>query len=155
MDGTLPADSSLPIGAGNCKANEPIQLIPTSCSTALSPEHMGLEDLVSRLRDAIKSFFPNDSYRYKEVHTLLLSWEDDDLGVVDEVLELKSVFRDDYDFDTVRLWVIPRHRPYSKLEDELYQFRKEFSSTDNLLIVYYAGHGYLDYSRSWKWAAYR
>ncbi len=128
---------------------------PTTHSTALSAYHIKVEELVEKLRASVENFLPNDTYLYKEVHVLLLSWEDDDLGVLDEVIELEDVFRRDYGYHSVRRWEIPSLKPYSKLEDELYLFRKDHSSTDNLLIVYYAGHGYLDYSRLWKWAAYR
>ena len=128
--------------------------LPTTDSTALSV-HIKVEERVYRLRASVENFFPSDKYPYKEVHILLLSWEDDDLGVFDEVIELEDVFRKDYGYHSVRRWEIPTLKPYSKLEDELYLFRKDHSSNDNLLIVYYASHGYLDYSRLWKWAAYR
>ena len=131
------------------------QLTPTTYSTALSPEHLKFEDLIERVNISIQNFFPNDGYRYKQVHCLLLSWEADDLGVIDEVKELADVFKDLYGYHSVQRWRIPTQRSYLKLEDTLYQFRKVHSSDDNLLIVYYAGHGYLDDYRLWTWAAYR
>ncbi len=133
----------------------PSQSFSTTRTIGLSAYHIKVEDFVDRLRTSVTNFFPNDTYIYKEVHVLLLSWEDDDLGVIAEVAELEKVFRKDYGYHTVRKWEIPSLKPYSTLEDELYRFRKDHSSKDNLLIIYYAGHGYLDYSRLWKWAAYR
>ena len=155
INGVTPAEHSTETLPSYVPVNGCTQPLPTTHTTALSAYHIKVEDFVDRLRASVENFFPNNKYRYKEVHVLLLSWEDDDLGVVDEVVELEDVFRKAYGCQTVRRWEIPSLKPYSKLEDQLYRFRKKYSSSDNLLIVYYAGHGYLDYSRLWKWAAYR
>ena len=155
MNGVTLAKESTQTLPSHILTNGHAQPLPTTHVTALSAYHIKVEDFVDRLRASVENFFPNSKYRYKEVHVLLLSWEDDDLGVVDEVAELEDVFRKDYGCQTVERWEIPSLRPFSNLEDKLYLFRKKYSSTDNLLIVYYAGHGYLDYSRLWKWAAYR
>ena len=155
MNGVTPAEQATETLPSYVLVNGCTQPLPTTHVTALSAYHIKIEDFVDRLRASVENFFPNSKYRYKEVHVLLLSWEDDDLGVVDEVVELEDVFRKDYGCETVERWEIPSLKPYSNLEDKLYLFRKNYSSCDNLLIVYYAGHGYLDYSRLWKWAAYR
>ena len=123
-------------------------------TTTLSACHFKIEDFANKVRKFVENFFSNDTYPYNEVHALLLSWKEDDLGVADEVEELENVLRIDYACQSVRRWEIPSLKPYSNLEDELYQFKKAHSSSDSLLIVYYAGHGYLDHSRLWKWAAY-
>ena len=128
---------------------------PKIHSTELSSYHIKVEGFIRGVRKSAERFFPHDTYRYKEVHALLLSWMDDDLGVVHEVQELEKVFRDDYCFTSVRIWEIPSLKPYSKLEYELYGFKKSYSTDENLLVVYYGGHGYLDNSRLWNWAANR
>ena len=155
MNGVTPAEQATKTLPSYVPVNGCIQPLPTTHTTALSAYHIKVEDFVDRLRASVENFFPNSKYRYKEVHVLLLNWEDDDLGVFREVVELEDVFRKDYGCRTVERWEIPSLKPYSNLEDKLYLFRKNYSSSDNLLIVYYAGHGYLDYSRLWKWAAYR
>ena len=155
MNGVTPAEQATKTLPSYVPVNGCTQPLPTMHVTALSAYHIKIEDFVDRLRASVENFFPNRKYRYQEVHVLLLSWEDDDLGVVDEVVELEDVFRKDYGCQTVERWEIPSLKPYSNLEDKLYLFKKNYSSSDNLLIVYYAGHGYLDYSRLWKWAAYR
>ena len=44
------------------------------------------------LTNAAAGAFPKGASRYNEVHVLLLSWEDDKLGVMEEINELRSVF---------------------------------------------------------------
>ena len=44
------------------------------------------------LTNAAAGAFPKGKSRYNEVHVLLLSWEDDRLGVMKEISELRSVF---------------------------------------------------------------
>ena len=56
------------------------------------------------LTNAAAGAFPKGKSRYNEVHVLLLSWEDDRLGVIEEVNELRSVF------DQVSGYGCSRHR---------------------------------------------
>lgn len=116
----------------------------------LSPGHIKFEGFTRRLQTSITNFFPSNAYRYKEAHVLLLSWKDNDLGVIDEVQDLQGVFEESYQYTSVERWAIPSLKPHTKLEERLYDFKKEHSSIENLLIVYYAGHGFLDDSRRWK-----
>lgn len=105
------------------------------------------------LNDAATAAFPNQgSSRYKEVHALLLSWEDDNLGVINEVHELSDVFRRTYDFE-VEEWKIPSKRPHNTLASKVLGFLDEFESKDNLLIIYYGGHGSMNDDRQcvWSW----
>ena len=44
------------------------------------------------LTAAATGAFPKGPSRYKEVHVLLLSWEDDTSGFFTEILELSKVF---------------------------------------------------------------
>lgn len=129
-------------GPGNNKA------VPLAC-------HVSLEEWKKNVNTALFGMFPNTLYRYTEVHALLLSWEEDDLGVSDEVHMLRWMFETKYNFTTVEWWKIPSKQPNSQLEDKLYEFRKSYSRSQSLLVVYYAGHGYMDSGRNWKWAAYR
>ena len=97
--------------------------------------------------------FPNRGVsRYKEVHALLLSWEDDNLGVVDEVIELRDVFRVMYGFET-ETWRIPSERSHNSLAAKILRFLDVHESKDNLLIVYYGGHGEMNDDRQcvWSW----
>ncbi|KAL2052918.1 hypothetical protein ABVK25_006859 [Lepraria finkii] len=95
---------------------------PKTHSTELLSYHIEVEDFIQGIKKPAEKFFPHDTYQYKEVHALLLSWMDDDLGIIHETQELEKVFRNDYCFTSVRIWGIPSLKPYSKLEDELYGF---------------------------------
>lgn len=105
------------------------------------------------LNSAASAAFPNRGFsRYKEVHALLLSWEDDNLGVIDEVIELEDVFRHTYRFE-VEVWRIPTGRSHNSLAAKILGFLNDYESKDNLLIVYYGGHGYMndDPQCVWSW----
>ena len=108
------------------------------------------------LTNAAEAAFPNRGVsRYKEVHTLLLSWEDDNLGVADEIDELGDVFRNLYSFD-VEEWKIPSKRSHNSLAAKVLGFLDDYESKDNLLIVYYGGHGEMNDDRQcvWSWLVY-
>ena len=54
------------------------------------------------LTNAAAGAFPKGKSRYNEVHVLLLSWEDDMLGVMEEVNELRSVFEEVSSYGSTR-----------------------------------------------------
>lgn len=87
--------------------------------------------------DAIRSS-PNGS-RYKEVHVLLLSWKDDNLGVRAEIDELRNVFSKLYRFE-IHQYEIQGEKPGRDTQARVTNFLQEHDSVDNLLILYYAGH---------------
>lgn len=105
------------------------------------------------LTEAAAAAFPNKGKtRYAAVHVLLLSWEDDDLGVIDELLELQNVFQTYYSFHTHE-WKIPSNRSHNSLAFRTMQFLEDFESEKNLLIIYYGGHGNMNDNRQcvWSW----
>ena len=80
--------------------------------------------------------------KYHHVRVLLVQWEDENLGVDEEVRNLEAVFSSGYpkgyNFHTQR-YSIPNDTPEDQLARRLLDFRK--GATDNdLLILYYAGH---------------
>lgn len=97
-----------------------------------------LEKFGHCLEEAANAAFPRGLSRYNEVHVLLLSWEDDNLGVIEEVLELQGVFRHVYLYD-VEEWKIPSTHSYKALRKQISRFLDEFEQPNSLLIVYYAG----------------
>ena len=101
-----------------------------------------LEKFGHFLEGAANAAFPKRLPRYTEVHVLLLSWEDDNLGVITEVLELQDVFRQVYSYE-VEEWRIPSAHSYKALRKQITGFLNEFEHKDNLLIVYYGGRTYI------------
>ncbi|MCJ1391946.1 hypothetical protein MMC18_004813 [Xylographa bjoerkii] len=110
-----------------------------------------LPAFLKRVEDATKAAFPNAGRsRYATVNVLLLFWEDDDLGVIDEVKVLERVFCKTYGYATER-WSIPSQDADDALLEKLLAFRKNKDRDDNLFIIYYGGHGYLNPSRQPIW----
>ena len=112
-----------------------------------------LPAFLKRVEEATKAAFPNAGQsRYTTVNVLLLFWEDDDLGVINEIDRLEHVFGDSYNYKTER-WPIPSQDADDALLEKLLAFRKCNDRDDNLFIIYYGGHGYLNPSRQpiWVW----
>lgn len=84
---------------------------------------------------------------------LLLSWEDDDLGVATEIADLRRVFDFSYHFLTSH-WRIPSHKSHNALVRQVMQLLDESESRDKLLIVYYGGHGKMNEDRQCVWIWY-
>ncbi|KAE9378652.1 hypothetical protein N431DRAFT_459986 [Stipitochalara longipes BDJ] len=95
----------------------------------------------------------NQSYPYSAVHVLLLQWQEDDLGVDTVVNDLFGVFKGWYAYQSVDTFKIPPQRSFNALEVRLQVFKQQYSCEENLLIVYYASHGYLDRQNRMHWAA--
>ena len=130
---------------------------PTSRTHDITMAPYHIEDLASFgewLNNAAAAVFPRgpSSSRYHDVHALLLSWEEDDLGVIDEISQLNVVLENNYHYETAQ-WKIPNTRSHNSLASRLTTFLNEHESKDNLLIVYYGGHGYMNDSRQcvWSW----
>jgi hypothetical protein len=87
---------------------------------------------------------------YTGVSVLLLRWEDD-ASVDQGTASLESVFRDTYHYDTTR-WSIPITANASiKLGVEMASFLEK-ARPDHLLIIYYAGHGFVGGDNQLYWA---
>lgn len=87
---------------------------------------------------------------YTSVSVLLLRWEED-TTVEPELLSLEGVLRDQYNYHTER-WNIPTvANPSIKLGVQMASFL-ENARPDHLLIIYYAGHGYVGQDDQLYWA---
>jgi hypothetical protein len=88
---------------------------------------------------------------YTSVSVLLLRWEDD-LSVEQDLLQLQKVFRERFNYRT-ESWSIPScANPSIKLTMQMASYI-ECARSDHLLIVYYAGYGFvgLDHHLYWAW----
>ena len=100
-----------------------------------------LETFGEYLTAAGTGAFPKGPSRYKEVHVLLLSWEDDNLGFVTEKLELSKVFQQVYHYE-VEERRIPSDHSHRAVRQQICKLLDEFENKEILLIVYYGGRTY-------------
>jgi hypothetical protein len=80
-----------------------------------------------------------------------LRWEDD-LSVEQDLLQLQKVFRERFNYRT-ESWSIPScANPSIKLTMQMASYI-EYARSDHLLIVYYAGYGFVgpDHHLYWAW----
>ena len=70
---------------------------------------------------------------------LLVSWEDDDLGVEKEVDELAQLLTRVYCYDVAK-WKIPSTGSWGALDDRVRYVARGLDAAPSLLILYYAGH---------------
>lgn len=88
---------------------------------------------------------------YADVSVLLLRWEEDQ-SVDEDLVALEHVFQKQFNYNTQR-WHIPTvANPSIKLGVQIASFL-ENARPNHLLIIYYAGHGYVgsDGQLYWAW----
>lgn len=89
---------------------------------------------------------------YASASVLLLRWEDD-TSVTADVQALHAVLQDRFNFRTTH-WSIPTcPNPLAKLTLQLAQ-QIDFARPDHLLIIYYAGYGFVGSDSHLYWAWY-
>jgi hypothetical protein len=69
-----------------------------------------------------------------------------------ELDDLAEIFKISYGFN-IETWLIPTTQPHLALMGKAFKMVQDFGKKDNLLIVYYAGHGGMNSSRQplWTW----
>ncbi|KAF8849085.1 hypothetical protein BDZ45DRAFT_663652 [Acephala macrosclerotiorum] len=119
--------------------------------TSRTKYHMrDLSIFAKHLEHAAASSFPNKGQpRYQSVRVLLLRWEEDGIGVKQELDSLANTFQH-YGFDT-KTWLIPTVKSHNLLMKKALQVLDDYGRPDSLLIVYYAGHGRMNASRQAEW----
>lgn len=99
-----------------------------------------IQHVAADINDAIQAAWPKrGKIRYSCVLVLLLSWEDDDLGVHTEINTLQQVFQDMYHFSVTK-FMIPSLKPVIEVHKCIMKFL-ENDAKNILRIVYYGGHG--------------
>jgi hypothetical protein len=82
----------------------------------------------------------------------MMRWAQDELGVAQELNTLANVFEDQYGFN-VETWQIPTNKTsHTNLMQKALDFLSDYDSEDNLFILYYAGHGFINQDRQSTWA---
>jgi hypothetical protein len=108
----------------------------------------------------IAGHYRNGKTGYGRVGVLLLTWEADDMHLqrsevrdppqsatctmdadILQVKRLESIFSDKFGYDT-KNFEIPSEKSETALLHTVTEFVHEYNSPDNLMIVYYGGHGY-------------
>ncbi|KAI0015133.1 hypothetical protein F4780DRAFT_116135 [Xylariomycetidae sp. FL0641] len=115
------------------------------------PERHEFESFARHLQDAAMLIYRQSQRSpYSEVSVLLLRWDEDD-AVEPDLAALEHVFRDRYNYRTER-WSIPSVANASlKLGIRMSNFL-EHAGPDKLLIVYYAGYGFVGANSQLFWA---
>lgn len=89
--------------------------------------------------------------QYTDVSVLMLGWEGVDSSGEDHLNAIEKLFQTTYHFRTQR-WQIPScPNPSIKLGVQIAEFL-ENPRSDHLLIIYYAGHGYVGSDGQLYWA---
>jgi hypothetical protein len=119
-----------------------IRLAPKTHDIGLADSHIpNIERLYDDFNTAVNAIWPRRHHTpYQSVHVLLLSWVEDDLGILFEIKRLKHVFREWFNYQ-VETYQIPSIKPDTALKRCILEFLGIFDAKDALLIVYYAGHG--------------
>ncbi|PVH75191.1 hypothetical protein DL98DRAFT_602178 [Cadophora sp. DSE1049] len=121
---------------------------------SLVDHHIRLEKFVRDLQDGVDALWTSRNYpRYKEVRVLLMRWEEDNLGVEEELLRLKTVFSRLYRYD-VECFEIPSQSPARVTVSKVASLIAE-CGVDSLIVIYYGGHAALSQQRNCPavWAA--
>lgn len=89
--------------------------------------------------------------QHTSVSVLMLRWEDD-TSVEEDMSTLERVFAERYNYHTDK-WAIPTvPNPSVKLGVRMAEFLDN-ARPDHLLIIYYAGHGYVGADGQLFWAS--
>ncbi|KAH8900974.1 hypothetical protein GQ53DRAFT_800623 [Thozetella sp. PMI_491] len=115
------------------------------------PERHDFEAFARHLQDAAMYIYRQaQKSQYASVSVLMLRW-DDDTSAEDDLILLDKVLAQTYNYGTER-WRIPTvPNPSIKLGVQIASFL-ENARPDHLLIIYYAGHGYVGPDNQLYWA---
>jgi hypothetical protein len=82
----------------------------------------------------------------------MIRWEQDELGVTNELESLAKLFESQYGFNVER-WHIPANKKsHNNLMQKALDFLDDYDAENNLFILYYAGHGFINHDRQSTWA---
>lgn len=100
------------------------------------------------------SYSPPSSYPYNGICAIIISWDQDDLEIYEELLGLQAAFQS-LNFTSVKMFSIPNQDSFGTLLVELQAQKLKASADGSLLVVYYGGHGRLSANRRLRLTANR
>ncbi|KAH9213151.1 hypothetical protein DL95DRAFT_410511 [Leptodontidium sp. 2 PMI_412] len=103
---------------------------------------------------ATSSSYSSSSYPYNGICAIIISWDEDDLDIFEELLGLQAAFQS-LNFTSVKMFSIPSKDSFSTLLVELQAQKLKASADGSLLVVYYGGHGRLSTNRRLRLTANR
>ena len=107
-------------------------------------EHTSLSKFKEDLTKACTNLFPRPIPEHARMHVLLLNWLEDNLNTITELKKLDTFFKEWFDCST-EVWRIPSSKQAEwELGHKLSTVTGEYQNDDDLLIVYYGGHGDAD-----------
>ena len=116
--------------------------------------HTALKDFGKALENAAKTIYPNENKsRYSNVYVLLISWhtQDPKLPVEIEISCLRNVLEEVYHFE-VEEFRISDEDSHGEVNEKINAFVKvNKNSSEDLKIVYYAGHSRLSRTKELLW----
>ena len=105
-----------------------------------------MNDFGKALQNTARAIYPNDKgSKYSQVYVLLISWQTGDprLPVSHEIKALREVFEDVYHYN-VEEFRIPDSASHVAVSERINAFiNVNDDSSEDLKIVYYAGHSLL------------
>ena len=125
--------------------SEPDELPLSEARLRLLNASLGrFEEFSEALEESLEELIVNRRFgRYNSVHALLLAWKTPENREVELVKQLAKVFENTLNFTTKRHEILP-DQSEEPLTLELEAAVRKHAAADELLIIYYAGHGCLD-----------
>ena len=113
------------------------------------------EDLREHFDQTLSGAFPTRGFPYRKAAILILYWAEDDFQppCEKEADEVRKLFSRKFQYDTV-VFPIPSDNSRNALEKAVVDFKFANDAENNLMIIYYSGHGDPDKLRGKAvWAA--
>jgi hypothetical protein len=142
--GSLHSNSQTPAAVTQVPLTPPISPGNMDILPFVPPSKASHEGIVAHNSQALsKLSLSSNGYRYRNVYAVLFRWFDGDLNDYGTVNNVGSALLG-FCYAGVHIHSIPSSDPFTFVEDVLHAAKKRFSSADDLIIVYYSGHGYLN-----------
>jgi len=154
---STPATDSLSFSSRSPQSSNTSSIPPRADEWDRTLRHIGLKEFRKALGQAARAVYPNDTgSKYSKVYVLLITWETEDpkLPVRREVVALHELFENVYHYD-VEEFRIPDSASHAAVSEKINSFVKiNGDSSDDLKIVYYAGHSMLSTNKELIWCTY-